>query len=214
MSDCLATLDALEALLEAAGREAPGWSATRDTCRRLRRPLTLSRDGRHSHTPCSGEARGEGLGSAAERTANTATAGAMTRDEAIRQLREVARFFRATEPHSPVAYLAEKAARWGEMPLHEWLRSGCAMAASRPYRAIAGARGGGADKRLSRRVAAMRRARSVHYAQFDAPVAGAACLGGIVGKRPVRPCPERAEALGGDALADQGMSAPRRRGRG
>ena len=47
----------------------------------------------------------------------------MTRDEAIRQLREVARFFRATEPHSPVAYLAEKAARWGEMPLHEWLRS-------------------------------------------------------------------------------------------
>jgi type VI secretion system protein ImpA len=35
----------------------------------------------------------------------------------------VAAFFRATEPHSPVAYLADKAARWGEMPLHAWLRA-------------------------------------------------------------------------------------------
>ena len=33
----------------------------------------------------------------------------------------VAHFFRRTEPHSPVAYLAEKAVKWGEMPLHEWL---------------------------------------------------------------------------------------------
>lgn len=125
VSDCLATLDALEALLEARlGAEAPGWSATRDTLQTLAQTFDAFA-GRQAQppTPCSGEARGEGPGSAAERTANTATAGAMTRDEAIRQLREVARFFRATEPHSPVAYLAEKAARWGEMPLHEWLRS-------------------------------------------------------------------------------------------
>lgn len=45
------------------------------------------------------------------------------RDEALRQLEEIAAFFRRTEPHSPVAYLAEKAARWGSMSLHEWLRS-------------------------------------------------------------------------------------------
>lgn len=45
-----------------------------------------------------------------------------TRAQAIQQLREVASFFRRTEPHSPVAYLAEKAVKWGEMPLHEWLR--------------------------------------------------------------------------------------------
>ena len=31
----------------------------------------------------------------------------------------VAHFFRRTEPHSPVAYLAEKAVKWGEMPLHD-----------------------------------------------------------------------------------------------
>jgi type VI secretion system protein ImpA len=46
-----------------------------------------------------------------------------TRAQALAQLRLVAKFFRRTEPHSPVAYLAEKAANWGELPLHDWLRS-------------------------------------------------------------------------------------------
>lgn len=45
-----------------------------------------------------------------------------TRAQALQQLREVAAFFRRTEPHSPVAFLADKAARWGEMPLQQWLR--------------------------------------------------------------------------------------------
>jgi type VI secretion system protein ImpA len=45
-----------------------------------------------------------------------------TRAQALQQLREVAGYFRRTEPHSPVAYLAEKAVAWGNMPLHEWLR--------------------------------------------------------------------------------------------
>ncbi|WP_426114691.1 type VI secretion system protein TssA [Massilia sp. PWRC2] len=46
-----------------------------------------------------------------------------TRADALEQLRAVAAFFRQTEPHSPVAYLADKAARWGEQPLHVWLRA-------------------------------------------------------------------------------------------
>ena len=41
----------------------------------------------------------------------------------LAQLRAVAEFFRRTEPHSPVAYLADKAAHWGEQPLHVWLRA-------------------------------------------------------------------------------------------
>ena len=45
------------------------------------------------------------------------------RSQALAQLREVAEFFRRTEPHSPVAYLAYRAASWGELPLHVWLRS-------------------------------------------------------------------------------------------
>jgi type VI secretion system protein ImpA len=46
-----------------------------------------------------------------------------TRAQALHQLRQVADFFRRTEPHSPVAYLAEKAARWGATDLHGWLRT-------------------------------------------------------------------------------------------
>jgi type VI secretion system protein ImpA len=46
-----------------------------------------------------------------------------TRAQALAQLRAVADYFRRNEPHSPVAYLAEKAAHWGEQPLHVWLRA-------------------------------------------------------------------------------------------
>lgn len=45
-----------------------------------------------------------------------------SRKQALVQLRQVADFFRRTEPHSPVAYLADKAANWGDMPLHVWLK--------------------------------------------------------------------------------------------
>jgi type VI secretion system protein ImpA len=45
-----------------------------------------------------------------------------SRKQALKQLRSIARFFHSTEPHSPVGYLLQKAADWGEMPLHEWLR--------------------------------------------------------------------------------------------
>jgi type VI secretion system protein ImpA len=44
------------------------------------------------------------------------------RADALRRLEAVADFFRRTEPHSPVAYLVQRAARWGEMPLEEWLQ--------------------------------------------------------------------------------------------
>jgi type VI secretion system protein ImpA len=44
------------------------------------------------------------------------------RADALRRLSEVAEFFRRTEPHSPVAYLVQRAVHWGEMPLEVWLR--------------------------------------------------------------------------------------------
>jgi type VI secretion system protein ImpA len=44
-----------------------------------------------------------------------------SRQEALRRLSEVAEFFRQTEPHSPVSYLVQRAVRWGQMPLEEWL---------------------------------------------------------------------------------------------
>lgn len=46
-----------------------------------------------------------------------------SRAQALELLQQVATYFRETEPHSPVAYLAATAVKWGEMPLHIWLRS-------------------------------------------------------------------------------------------
>src|SRR4030095_13344954 len=51
-----------------------------------------------------------------------ATAGPIrSRLEALKRLGEVAEFFLNTEPHSPVSYLAQRAIRWGQMPLDAWL---------------------------------------------------------------------------------------------
>jgi type VI secretion system protein ImpA len=44
------------------------------------------------------------------------------RSAALRQLAAVAEFFQKTEPHSPISYLVQRAAKWGEMPLDEWLQ--------------------------------------------------------------------------------------------
>lgn len=44
------------------------------------------------------------------------------RADAFRRLSAIADFFRRTEPHSPVAYLVQRAVQWGEMPLEAWLQ--------------------------------------------------------------------------------------------
>jgi type VI secretion system protein ImpA len=43
------------------------------------------------------------------------------RTAAVRELRAIAAYFRATEPHSPVPHLLERAAGWADMPLEQWL---------------------------------------------------------------------------------------------
>jgi type VI secretion system protein ImpA len=42
-----------------------------------------------------------------------------SREAAFKQLLDIAKFFRKTEPHSPVSYVLEKAVKWGNMPLNE-----------------------------------------------------------------------------------------------
>jgi len=46
-----------------------------------------------------------------------------SRADAVNSLRQVAQYFKQNEPHSPVALLAERAAKWAEMPLERWLAS-------------------------------------------------------------------------------------------
>ncbi len=44
------------------------------------------------------------------------------RPDALKRLSEIAAFFHKTEPHSPVAYLVQRAVKWGNMPLDNWLQ--------------------------------------------------------------------------------------------
>jgi type VI secretion system protein ImpA len=43
------------------------------------------------------------------------------REDALRRLKAIAEFFQRTEPHSPISYLVQRAAKWGSMPLEELL---------------------------------------------------------------------------------------------
>ncbi len=125
---CLDSLLALERVVDARlGADGPGFGAARDALRNAVDFLA----------PLATAPAGTGTGVAGHNAAGDATApggrtGAaapaaggppLSRGQALAQLRQVADFFRRTEPHSPVAYLADKAAGWGEMPLHLWLRA-------------------------------------------------------------------------------------------
>lgn len=112
---CFSSLIALERVVDTQlGADGPGFAVARDALAAAVRDLA----------PFGSSAV---LADDATITVgNVATgpaAGLQTRAQALQQLRLVAEFFRRTEPHSPVAYLAERAASWGEMPLHLWLRA-------------------------------------------------------------------------------------------
>lgn len=106
------------------GDDGPGFGAARKALEDARSSVErYARDGgAGAGAAASGEVAGEPLATAAGTAADIASGPLQTRAQALQQLRVVAEFFRRTEPHSPVAYLADKAAQWGDMPLHAWLR--------------------------------------------------------------------------------------------
>lgn len=125
--DCRAALSELERVIDARlGHDGPGFGPLRDqldhvsyAATRFAREAGVLVDGAAAPVdPDAGDTGPAGFVSAT----GGGTDALASRKEAIAQLRRVAEFFRRTEPHSPVAYLAEKAARWGEMPLHVWLK--------------------------------------------------------------------------------------------
>ncbi|MRW85733.1 type VI secretion system protein TssA [Pseudoduganella sp. FT26W] len=112
---CLASLIALERVVDTQlGADGPGFSPARDAVQSVVRDLA----------PYGSSVMVAETGQATDGNVVMASAGGLqNRSQALQQLRLVADFFRRTEPHSPVAYLAERAANWGEMPLHVWLRA-------------------------------------------------------------------------------------------
>ena len=121
------SLTNLQAVVDAhLGAEGPGFSGARSALETAVHAIgIMARDAN------PGDASGaspsmtiDGPAAAGASTADSAVSGSLrTRADALRQLRAVADFFRRTEPHSPVAYLADRAAQWGDMPLHQWLRA-------------------------------------------------------------------------------------------
>jgi len=112
---CLAALAELEKVADRRlGRDGPAFTPAREALQAAIdhiAPFRAELGVRSPSTGADGEAAGPGHGPLRERA------------QALAQLRQVADFFRRREPHSPVAYLADKAAQWGEMPLHVWLRA-------------------------------------------------------------------------------------------
>lgn len=125
---CQAALTAWQEVIDARlGAEGPSFVPTREAlAAALHEAQRLAREmGALQTEPAAGTGASSAGGDAPVNASGPAhVAGVLrSRDQALAQLKEVAAFFRATEPHSPVAYLADKAAHWGDMPLHLWLRS-------------------------------------------------------------------------------------------
>lgn len=116
----LAALGQLQAAVDARlGADGPGFVNAREALKALLAdlpadaPADQALDGGMPAVP----------GAPGQPATQTAGGPLQSRAQALQQLRQVAEYFRRTEPHSPVAYLAEKAARWGAMDLQSWLRT-------------------------------------------------------------------------------------------
>jgi type VI secretion system protein ImpA len=115
---CADAIDRLEKSVDAAvGTDGPSFGAARSGLESL---VLFIKPALKEAAPAPGATDDVVMGAA---RAPAADGPLQTRVQALAQLRAVADYFRRTEPHSPVAYLADKAAQWGEQPLHVWLRS-------------------------------------------------------------------------------------------
>ncbi|TFW33368.1 type VI secretion system protein TssA [Massilia horti] len=120
---CAAALVDLERIVDdKLGNDGPGFSAAKSALQDLVQFVTPSaREAGALPAPAAG--REKSAPTAPAPGGSVVSGPIQTRAQALAQLRAVAEFFRRTEPHSPVAYLADKAAGWGEQPLHLWLRT-------------------------------------------------------------------------------------------
>ena len=127
---CLSALDVLEKAVDARlGADGPSFSSAKTALQNLVHFVTPAAG---AGSAATAQPAGQPPGQAERHAAAPQPGGVQpalaagplqTRAQALAQLRAVAEFFRRTEPHSPVAYLAEKAANWGEQPLHVWLKT-------------------------------------------------------------------------------------------
>ncbi|MNM89107.1 hypothetical protein D3C81_1013350 [compost metagenome] len=125
-ADAQFCLDALAELEQAAdsrlGKDSPGFSMAREALQTMQLALPAAASPAASVAAAPVPAGSQAAVAAVPALPPAAPGELHSRAQALAQLRQVAQYFRQTEPHSPVSYFADKAANAGEQNLHEWLR--------------------------------------------------------------------------------------------
>lgn len=111
-------------------KQAPGTSKFRKTLedihtqvKKLLEEKRLEEPDPEPEEEVEGESAQSGDGTAAGAKGGGNLAGSIqNRKDALKRLAEIADFFQKTEPHSPVSYLVQRAVKWGNMPLENWLQ--------------------------------------------------------------------------------------------
>jgi type VI secretion system protein ImpA len=112
------------------GREAPSLAAIEDALKKIQTVYTRLASAKGLGGLATAAGGESAVGEAGGLAGAAAAAGAAldlnasslaSKEAALRTLGEIAGFFRRTEPHSPVAYLLERAVAWANMPLEQWL---------------------------------------------------------------------------------------------
>ena len=116
---------------EKLGRDAPNLGAVRQILEEIQSVVVRLAEAKGIKLTAPPPAEDQAAGAEAEAAGVSAAAAAAgpvagkgpisSRSDALERLREVAEYFRRAEPHSPVAYLVDRAVRWGDMPLDLWL---------------------------------------------------------------------------------------------
>jgi len=135
LTECWQAFQALDKIMDQKfDRQTPGLGDLKKTLENIRQVIDKVVKEKRIAEPdaveaadsaLEGEAGAEESGSPAGGYGGSlgGTAGAIRgRVEALRRLGEVAEYFQKTEPHSPVAYLVQRAVKWGQMPLDKWLQ--------------------------------------------------------------------------------------------
>jgi type VI secretion system protein ImpA len=124
LQQALRGLDALNSLLQRhCGKEAPGLGGIRRVSEEILAFLAVELADRQKPASLASVLRKRTPPPADPTPLSPATDAAATphsprtREEAYHQLSEIADFLLRTEPHSPTAYLIQRAASWGEIPL-------------------------------------------------------------------------------------------------
>jgi type VI secretion system protein ImpA len=137
LKDAQPALDGLNATLEKhCGKQAPGLGGIRTAIEEILGFVAVELADRRKPTALAGILRPKASPPAAALPTAAGKTSASpflprTREEAYRQLSEIADFLMRTEPHSPTPYIIQRAAEWGEMPLpeliHQLSQSGSAI---------------------------------------------------------------------------------------